>query len=75
LKNIYLCALFRSRSRSKNLVAILVYCGSSENQVTAVTLAFQKLCAIIAYNDTAAEDTTWTGRGRGEKTTCKQEDL
>ena len=57
------------------MVAILVYCGSSENQVTAVTLAFQKLCAIIAYNDADAIDTTWTGKCRGENTTFEQEDL
>ena len=42
--------------------------------MTAVTLAIQKFCAIITYDDNAA-DTTWTGRGRGEETTYEQEDL
>ena len=50
---------------------ILVYCGSRQNQVTAGTIAIQKLCANIAYEDDAAADTKWVGRGRGEK----QEDL
>ena len=54
------------------MVAILVYHGSRENQVTAVALAIQKLCAISAYNEET--DTMWTGRGKGEKTTCVQED-
>ena len=43
--------------------------------MTAVALAIQKLCAIIAYNDDdAAADPMWTGRGKGEKTTCVKED-
>ena len=42
------------------MVVILVYSGSRENQVTAVPLAIQKACAIIAYD---AADTTWTWRG------------
>jgi hypothetical protein len=46
------------------LVAILIYRGSRKKQVTAVTLAIQKSCAIIPYNDDAAGN-TWTERGRG----------
>ena len=42
--------------------------------MTAIALAIQKFCAIIAYKDDAA-DTTWTGIGRGEDITGEQEDL
>ena len=42
--------------------------------MTAIALAIQKFCAIIAYKDDAA-DTTWTGIGRGEDIIGEQEDL
>ena len=45
------------------MVDILIFRGSRKKQVTAVTLAIQKFCAIVAYDDDAA-GTTWTGRGR-----------
>ena len=53
------------------MVAILITRGSRENQVTAVTLAIQRFCAIIAYNEDA-ECTTWTEISRGEDITCEQ---
>ena len=63
-----------SGDRKQNLFAILIYRGSRKKQVTAVTIAIQTFCGIIAY-DADAAGTTWKGRGRGEEITCEQEDL
>ena len=54
------------------MVTILVTHGSRENQVTAVSLAIQKFCAIIAFNlDEDAARTTWT-KGSDVNITCEQ---
>ena len=43
------------------MVAIIITCGSRENQVTAVTLAIQNFCAIIAFDDDDARSTWMVG--------------